>query len=348
MAHRKFDLHTLAIVSEQSAIATSETTQLCSEPMEENLSIPVKLIQYVKNTQEMVVIDRLKTDLPVIDEYLTQQRPQSILCLPILHQGNLIGILYLQNRSTSGVFTSDRILILDFLCTQAAISLENARLYQQVANYSQNLEAEVEQKTQALNQKAQDLEQALQHLQKTQAQLIHTEKMSSLGQLVAGVAHEINNPISFINGNLNHLENYIVDLMSLLALYQEEFAQPNSKIQAKREEIEVDFLCQDAIKILQSIKTGSDRISKIVLSLRNFSRLDEAPIKAVDLYSGIESTLLILQNRLQAGKHQPEIQVIKEYGNLPTITCYPAQLNPLLSSTLSQIKNLILHVYYKR
>ncbi|MHC5765074.1 MAG: GAF domain-containing protein [Nostoc sp.] len=219
MAHRKFDLHTLAIVSEQSAIATSETTQLCSEPMEENLSIPVKLIQYVKNTQEMVVIDRLKTDLPVIDEYLTQQRPQSILCLPILHQGNLIGILYLQNRSTSGVFTSDRILILDFLCTQAAISLENARLYQQVANYSQNLEAEVEQKTQALNQKAQDLEQALQHLQKTQAQLIHTEKMSSLGQLVAGVAHEINNPISFINGNLNHLENYIVDLMSLLALY---------------------------------------------------------------------------------------------------------------------------------
>ncbi|WP_442937415.1 GAF domain-containing sensor histidine kinase [Nostoc sp.] len=316
--------------------------------MEENLSIPVKLIQYVKNTQEMVVIDRLKTDLPVIDEYLTQQRPQSILCLPILHQGNLIGILYLQNRSTSGVFTSDRILILDFLCTQAAISLENARLYQQVANYSQNLEAEVEQKTQALNQKAQDLEQALQHLQKTQAQLIHTEKMSSLGQLVAGVAHEINNPISFINGNLNHLENYIVDLMSLLALYQEEFAQPNSKIQAKREEIEVDFLCQDAIKILQSIKTGSDRISKIVLSLRNFSRLDEAPIKAVDLYSGIESTLLILQNRLQAGKHQPEIQVIKEYGNLPTITCYPAQLNPLLSSTLSQIKNLILHVYYKR
>ncbi|MHC5740387.1 MAG: GAF domain-containing protein [Nostoc sp.] len=187
--------------------------------MEENLSIPVKLIQYVKNTQEMVVIDRLKTDLPVIDEYLTQQRPQSILCLPILHQGNLIGILYLQNRSTSGVFTSDRILILDFLCTQAAIALENARLYQQVANYSQNLEAEVEQKTQALNQKAQDLEQALQHLQKTQAQLIHTEKMSSLGQLVAGVAHEINNPISFINDNLNHLENYIVDLMSLLALY---------------------------------------------------------------------------------------------------------------------------------
>ena len=213
--------------------------------------------------------------------------------------------------------------------------MENARLYQQVANYSQNLEAEVEQKTQALNQKAQDLEQALQHLQKTQAQLIHTEKMSSLGQLVAGVAHEINNPISFINGNLNHLENYIVDLMSLLALYQEESAQPSSKIQAKREEIEVDFLCQDAINILQSIKTGSDRISKIVLSLRNFSRLDEAPIKAVDLHSGIESTLLILQNRLQAGEHQPEIQVIKEYGNLPTITCYPAQLNQVFLHILN-------------
>ncbi|QIR36434.1 AAA family ATPase [Tolypothrix sp. PCC 7910] len=191
------------------AIATPDHTELCSQPLEGNCNIPVKLIQYVKNTQEVVVIEHLKTDLPVIDEYLTRQQPQSILCLPILHQGNLIGILYLQNRSTSGVFTSDRILILDFLCTQAAISLENARLYQQIAHYSQNLEAEVEQKTQALNQKAQDLEDTLQHLQKTHAQLIHSEKMSSLGQLVAGIAHEINNPISFIKGNIDHLETYL-------------------------------------------------------------------------------------------------------------------------------------------
>ncbi|BAY90621.1 MULTISPECIES: trifunctional serine/threonine-protein kinase/ATP-binding protein/sensor histidine kinase [unclassified Tolypothrix] len=317
------------------AIATPETTELCSQPLEGNCNIPVKLIQYVKNTQEVVVIEQLKTDLPVIDEYLTQQQPQSILCLPILHQRHLIGILYLKNRSTSGVFTSDRILILDFLCTQAAISLENARLYQQIANYSQNLEAEVEQKTQALNQKAQDLEDTLQNLQKTHAQLIHSEKMSSLGQLVAGIAHEINNPISFIKGNIDHLENYIADLMSLMTLYQEEYTQPSAKIQAKRDEIDIDFLYKDVIDILQSMEAGSDRIRQIVLSLRNFSRLDESPIKAVDLHSGIESTLLILQNRLQADKHQPEIQLIKEYGNLPPITCYPGQLNQVFLHILN-------------
>ncbi|MBD2213892.1 AAA family ATPase [Nostoc linckia FACHB-104] len=317
------------------AITTPETTELCSQPLEGNCNIPVKLIQYVKNTQEVVVIEQLKTDLTVIDEYLTQKQPKSILCLPILHQGNLIGILYLQNRFTSGVFTSDRILILDFLCTQAAISLENARLYQQIANYSQNLEAEVEQKTLALNQKAQDLEDTLQHLQKTHAQLIHSEKMSSLGQLVAGIAHEINNPISFIMGNIEHLENYITDLMSLMKLYQEEYAQPSAKIKAKRDEIDIDFIYKDVINILQSMEAGSDRISQIVLSLRNFSRLDESPIKAVDLHSGIESTLLILQNRLQAYKHQPEIQLIKEYGNLPAVTCYPGQLNQVFLHILN-------------
>ncbi|MBD2338169.1 AAA family ATPase [Calothrix sp. FACHB-156] len=317
------------------AITTPETTELCSQPLEGNCNIPVKLIQYVKNTQEVVVIEQLKTDLTVIDEYLTQKQPKSILCLPILHQGNLIGILYLQNRFTSGVFTSDRILILDFLCTQAAISLENARLYQQIANYSQNLEAEVEQKTLALNQKAQDLEDTLQHLQKTHAQLIHSEKMSSLGQLVAGIAHEINNPISFIMGNIEHLENYITDLMSLMKLYQEEYAQPSTKIKAKRDEIDIDFIYKDVINILQSMEAGSDRISQIVLSLRNFSRLDESPIKAVDLHSGIESTLLILQNRLQAYKHQPEIQLIKEYGNLPAVTCYPGQLNQVFLHILN-------------
>ncbi|MBD2166854.1 AAA family ATPase [Calothrix membranacea FACHB-236] len=317
------------------AIATPETTELCSQPLEGNRNIPVKLIQYVKNTQEVVVIEQQKTDLPVIDEYLTQQQPQNILCLPILHQGNLIGILYLHNCATSGVFTSDRILILDFLCTQAAISLENARLYQQIANYSQNLETEVEQKTQALNQKAQDLEDTLQHLQKTHAQLIHSEKMSSLGQLVAGIAHEINNPISFIKCNIDHLETYLADLMSLITLYQQEYTQPSAKIQAKHDEIDIDFIYKDVIDILQSMESGSDRISQIVLSLRNFSRLDESPIKAVDLHSGIESTILILQNRLQAYKHQPEIQLIKEYSNLPPVTCYPGQLNQVFLHILN-------------
>ncbi|GBE94391.1 ATP-binding sensor histidine kinase [Nostoc cycadae] len=317
------------------AIATPENTELFAEPLEGHPNLPVKLIQYVKNTQEIVVIDELKTNLPVIDEYLRQQQPKSLLCLPIINQGHLMGILYLKNHNTSGVFTSDRILILNFLCIQAAISLENARLYQQIENYSCILEAEVEQKTQALNQKAQDLEQTLTKLQQTQAQLIHTEKMSSLGQLVAGIAHEINNPVSFIKGNITYTKGYFQDMMSLLTLYQQEYPEPSPAIKTKSQAIEIDFLFQDVNKVLESMDVGSDRISQIVLSLRNFSRVDEAGIKLVDLHSGIESTLLILQHRLQYAANQPEIQIVKEYSNLPLVNCYPSHLNQVFLNIIN-------------
>ncbi|MBD2440462.1 ATP-binding sensor histidine kinase [Nostoc sp. FACHB-110] len=317
------------------AIATSGSTELCHQLLDDNFKLPSKLIQYVKNTQKMVTGENLKTDLPLIDEYLTEHQPQSILCLPILNQGNLIGIFYLENSSVSGVFTSERILILNFLCTQAAISLENARLYQQIESYSYTLEAEVEQKTQALNQKAQALEQALKELQNTQARLIHTEKMSSLGQLVAGVAHEINNPVSFIKGNVFYTKNYITDMINLLTLYQQEYPQPSPAIQAKIKEIDLDFVCQDVIQILKSMEAGSDRISQIVLSLRHFSRLDEAEVKAVDLHTGIESTLLILQHRLQATHNQPEVRVVKNYGSLPRVNCYPSHLNQVFLNIIN-------------
>ncbi|MBD2494397.1 ATP-binding sensor histidine kinase [Nostoc sp. FACHB-280] len=317
------------------AISTPNNTELFSQPLEDNPNLPVKLIQYVKNSQQMVVINDLKTDLPVIDEYLWQCRPKSLLCLPILNQGYLIGILYLKNNSASGVFTSDRILVLNFLCIQAAISLENARLYQQVENYSYTLEAEVEQKTQALNQKAQDLEQTIKQLQQTQAQLIHTEKMSSLGQLVAGIAHEINNPVSFIQGNITYTKGYIQDMISLLTLYQQEYPQPSQAIKKKSKEIDIDFIFDDVNKILESMDAGSNRISQIVLSLRNFSRLDEAGIKAVDLHSGIESTLLILQHRLQDSAIQPEVEIVKEYGKLPLVNCYPSHLNQVFLNIIN-------------
>ncbi len=132
------------------AIATTESIDLCDIPLEKHANLPVKLIQYVKNTQEALAIDNLQTDLPIIDPYLDQQQPQSLLCLPFLHQGQLVGILYVSNQSTQGVFTRDRILILNFLCTQAAISLENARLYQ-------NLEQRVAERTHALWQSQQEL-----------------------------------------------------------------------------------------------------------------------------------------------------------------------------------------------
>ncbi|WP_414517211.1 AAA family ATPase [Nostoc sp. PCC 9305] len=305
-------------------------------PLEQYPEIPQSLIYAVARTQETAVFEDLSTAVQFAsDRYIITHQPKSVLCTPISRQGKLSGILYLENNLTLGAFTSDRIEILQLLTSQAAISVENARLYQQTENYSCTLEAEVKHKTQALNQKAQDLEQTLKKLQQTQGQLIHSEKMSSLGQLVAGIAHEINNPVNFIKGNLIHTENYVADMMSLLMLYEQEYPQPNPAIKAMKQEIELDFLFEDANQTLESMKVGSDRISKIVQSLRNFVRLDEAEIKAVDLHSGIESTLLILQHRLQASENQPEVRVIKEYGDLPLVTCYPSQLNQVFLNIIN-------------
>ncbi|BAY27878.1 serine/threonine protein kinase with two-component sensor domain [Calothrix sp. NIES-2100] len=318
------------------AQADQQRAKTLEIPLDQSQELPQSLIYTVARTQETAVFENLSKAAQFAgDRYIIIHQPKSALCTPISRQGKLVGILYLENNLTVGAFSRDRIEILQLLTSQAAISLENARLYQQTENYSHTLEAEVELKTQALNLKAQDLEQTLKKLQQTQAQLIQSEKMSSLGQLVAGIAHEINNPVSFIKGNLTHTESYIEDMMRLLTLYQQEYPQPSPAIQAMSEEIDLDFLFEDVNQILESMKVGSDRISQIVLSLRNFSRLDEAEIKAVDLHSGMESTLLILQNRLQASENKPEIRVVKEYGNLPLVTCSPSQLNQVFLNIIN-------------
>jgi signal transduction histidine kinase len=182
--------------------------------------------------------------------------------------------------------------------------------------------------------KADQLSIALCNLQKAQAQLIQTEKMSSLGQLVAGVAHEINNPISFISGNLPYISRYSRDLLDLVQQYSQRYAQ-DPEIQQQKDAIEFDFITTDLPKILTSMETGADRIRQIILSLRNFSRLDEADMKPADLHEGIDSTLLILQHRLS--KEAPDlesIQVIKQYGQLPPVECYPRQLNQVFMNIL--------------
>jgi two-component system, NtrC family, sensor kinase len=188
--------------------------------------------------------------------------------------------------------------------------------------------------TQVLEKRTDELNQTLENLKQAQLHLIQSEKMSALGQLVAGIAHEINNPVNFIHGNLNYVREYTQDLLDFLQLYQKHYPNPVEEIRKRSEELELEFLQEDLSKMLHSMKIGSDRICQLALSLRNFSRLDEADLKPVDLHEGIDSTLLILQHRIKAKPDFPKIQVIKDYGQLPAVECYPSQLNQVFMNLL--------------
>ncbi|NEP83280.1 MAG: GAF domain-containing protein, partial [Okeania sp. SIO3B3] len=297
-------------------------------PVSATQELPQTLINYVWRTQKFQVLDDATTETTwVNDPYLKRKQPQSILCTPIANQGKLIGIIYLENNLIKGAFTSERIQLLEMITTQAAISLENALLYD-------TLEQKVEQRTQELNEKNQRLAQTLEELKCTQTQLIQTEKMSSLGQLVAGIAHEINNPVNFIYGNLDHTQEYAENLLNVLQVYQQYYPEPVPEVTDIIEEVELDFLVEDLPKILTSMKIGANRIKKIVESLRNFSRLDESQVKDIDIHEGIDSTLMILQNSLKAKSHDQEITVVKNYAKLPKIKCYPGELNQVFMNII--------------
>ncbi|MDM9580253.1 ATP-binding protein [Nostoc sp. GT001] len=202
---------------------------------------------------------------------------------------------------------------------QSFIALENSNA---------ELEARVEERTV-------ELKTAMSELQRTQAQVVQSEKMSSLGQLVAGIAHEINNPVNFIHGNITHLDEYTQNLLQIIYFCQERYSSHDPEIQALAQEIDLEFLKDDLQKMLSSMKIGTERIRNIVLSLRNFSRMDEAEFKTVDIHEGIESTLLILQYRLKNKSDHLSIEIIKEYGKLPLVECYACQLNQVLMNILT-------------
>jgi two-component system NtrC family sensor kinase len=184
-------------------------------------------------------------------------------------------------------------------------------------------------------QAQENLQHTLEQLQQTQTQLIQSEKMSSLGQLVAGIAHEINNPVNFIYGNLSYLNEYTQDLLKMIRLYQQRYPKDDPEVKTLANKIDLEFLIEDLQKLLASMTIGTERIHNIVLSLRNFSRLDEAEFKVVDIHEGIENTLLILQYRLKDKSHSSPVEVIRNYGDLPLIRCYPGQLNQVFMNILS-------------
>ena len=234
------------------------------------------------------------------------------------------GLLIVHECQKPRVWEKSEVELLQQLATQVAIAIQQAELYEHARTCAT-----------AAQTKAEALEKAIYDLQQAQAQLIQTEKMSSLGQLVAGVAHEINNPVNFIYGNLTYANKYAQDLLKLVNLYQKSYPEPVPEIEECADDIDLEFLLEDMPKIITSMEVGADRIRQIVLSLRNFSRLDQAEMKPVDIHEGIDNTLLILQNRLKANAGRPQIEVIKEYGELPMVECYAGQLNQVFMNLLS-------------
>ncbi|MBD2518593.1 PAS domain S-box protein [Nostoc sp. FACHB-973] len=285
----------------------------------------IELIANKTLNREIIRIDDFNTlAYGTTREFLKDFGFTAFMSLPVHTQSGEIGAFSCGYCNGFRPWLDNEVELLQAVTDQIAIAIDQAKLYTQSRIAAQTAQ-----------DKAQQLEAALLELQQTQTQLIQTEKMSSLGQLVAGIAHEINNPVNFIYGNISHASEYIQDLLHLIELYQQHYCPQTPEIHEQIYAIDLDFLKQDLPKILNSINMGAERIRQIVLSLRNFSRLDEDGMKAVDIHEGLDNTLLILQSRLKAKPGYPEIQVVKDYGNLPAVVCHAGQMNQVFMNLLT-------------
>lgn len=275
-----------------------------------------------KSAQVIPDTTKLDSRLPYFD-VIEWFQVKAQITVPLMEGDTLWGLLCVHQCSHTRQWEETELEFVTQVAAQISVALRQANLFQQSSLLGQTRE------------EADQLAQALRELRAAQLQIIHTEKMASLGQLVAGIAHEINNPINFIHGNLEHAGQYIEELLHCMELYQQHYSNPISEIQEYWQDTDLDFTLQDLPKILESMKVGTERIRDIVMSLRNFSRLDEADFKTVDIHEGIDSTLMILQHRLKPSVDSPMIQVVKDYGALPPVECYPGQLNQVFMNLLS-------------
>jgi GAF domain-containing protein len=247
---------------------------------------------------------------------LSRFQVRANLVIPMLKQGQLWGLLCIHQCQKSRNWQESEIEFVRQIAAQLGVAIQHAVLLNQT------------------QEQAMQLSQALEHLQQTQAHLLYSEKMSSLGLLVAGVAHEINNPVNFISGNITHIHEYTQSLIEMLNVYQQIYPQPHPEIERQAKFSDLEFIAEDLPKLFSSLKIGAERISEIVLSLRNFSRLDQAQVKPVNIHEGLDSTLLILQHRLKANSLHSGIEIVKQYASLPLIECFAGQLNQVFMNLL--------------
>ncbi|MBD2346413.1 GAF domain-containing sensor histidine kinase [Anabaena subtropica] len=283
---------------------------------------------YFVNGKVLVVKDIYNSDYSRYHVALIEaMEARAYIIAPIFQNEKLWGLLGAYQNTNPRDWQEDEVDLLVQIGTQLEVGVQQAELLEQTQRQKE------------------EITQTLKELQATQSQLIQSEKMAGLGQLVAGVAHEINNPISFIYGNVTYVTEHTENLFKLLHLYQKNYPRPKAEVQEQIRASDLDYITDDLPKILGSMKVGAERISQLVLSLRTFARLDEAEMKPVNLHEGIDSTLLILQHRLQGNIHSPDIEIIKEYGDLPPVVCYAAQMNQvfmnILNNAIDAVENSI-------
>jgi signal transduction histidine kinase len=286
----------------------------------------------------LLKIDNLETlDDLQLQQLLTSWGYSSAIVLGVRTRGGEWGTLICGESRKPREWSAIEVETIEGIGEQLAIALNQAELY-----------TESQANALAAQTHAQQLQATLQDLKRTQVQLVQSEKMSSLGQLVAGVAHEINNPVSFIHGNLVHTDQYTKDLLKLLLLYQKHYPHPDREILEEMDNIDLEFISEDLLKMIRSMQMGTERIREIVKSLRTFSRLDEAQLKDVNLHEGITNTLTILHHRLKAQPHRPAIQAIEDYEPLPLVECYAGQLNQVFMNLIANAIDALEESFFSR